>query len=131
MRIVISDPKTGKSYQAEVSKEHEAHIAGKKIGDRLDGGVLGAAGYQFEFTGGSDSSGFPMREEIPGQRKAAVLVSEGVGFHTKRSGERQRRMMRGNTFSADTAQVNAKVVAAGAAPLEQLFPKAEKKQEKK
>ncbi len=128
---MISDPKTGKSYQAELSKEQEAQIAGRKIGDKLDGGILGAAGYQLEFTGGSDGSGFPMREDIPGQRKVSALVTEGVGFHTSRNGERQRRMLRGNTYSQDMAQVNAKVVTAGATPLEQIFPKAEKKEEKK
>jgi len=131
MRIVISDPKSGKSYQAEVSKEQEAQIIGKRVGDPLDGGVFGAAGYQLQLTGGSDSSGFTMRVDIPGQRKVSALVTEGVGFHTKRGGERRRRVLRGNTYSPDIAQVNAKVITAGAAPLEALFPKAEKKEAKK
>jgi small subunit ribosomal protein S6e len=132
MRIVISDTKTGKSYQAEVPKDQEALIAGKRIGDKIDGGLVGAAGYQLEFTGGSDGSGFPMRADIPGQRKMPVLVTEGVGFHTKRDGERRRRVLRGNTYSADMAQVNTKVVAPGAVPLDQIFVKAEgEKKEKK
>jgi small subunit ribosomal protein S6e len=129
MRIVISDPKTGKSYQIEIQKDQEAVIVGKRIGDSLDGGLIGAAGYSLEFTGGSDTSGFPMRMDIPGNRKMAVLLSEGIGFYTKRKGERRRKMIRGNIFSNDIAQVNATVVTAGATPLDQLFGK--KEEEKK
>jgi len=132
MRIVISDPKSGKSFQSEVSKEQEAQIVGKRIGEKLDGGIVGAAGYQLEFTGGSDSSGFPMRIDIPGQRKVSALITEGVGFHTKRRGERRRKMVRGNTFSSETMQVNAKVLTSGSQPLDQIFVKAEgEKKEKK
>jgi len=132
MRIVISDPKSGKSFQSEVSKEQEAQIVGKRIGEKLDGGIVGAAGYQLELTGGSDGSGFPMRSDIPGQRKISALITEGVGFHTKRSGERRRKMVRGNTYSSDIMQVNAKVATPGATPLDQIFVKAEgDKKEKK
>jgi len=127
MRIVISDPKSGKSFQAELSKEQQVLVIGKRMGEVIDGGMFGAAGYQLELTGGSDSSGFPMRKDVPGQRKASLLVTEGVGFHTKRSGERRRKMLRGNNFTADTAQVNTKVVTAGATPLDQIFVKAEEK----
>ena len=131
MRIVISDPANGKSYQAEVSKDQETHIIGKRISERIDGGIVGAAGYSLELTGGSDDSGFPMRMDIPGSKKIRVLVTEGVGFHTKRKGERRRRMFRGNNYSADTVQVNAKVISAGQTPLDQIFVKSEKKEEKK
>jgi small subunit ribosomal protein S6e len=132
MRIVISDPKSGKSFQSEVSKEQEAQIVGKRIGEKLDGGIVGAAGYQLELTGGSDGSGFPMRVDIPGQRKVSALITEGVGFHSKRKGERRRRMTRGNTYSSEIIQVNAKVTTPGATPLDQIFVKAEgEKKEKK
>jgi len=127
MRIVISDPKSGKSYQSELTKEQQVNVVGKKMGEVMDGGTLGAAGYQLELTGGSDSSGFPMRMDVSGPRKASLLVTEGVGFHSKRSGERRRRMLRGNTFTTDTAQVNSKVVTAGGTPLDQIFVKAEEK----
>jgi hypothetical protein len=36
-------------------------------------------------------------------------------------------MLRGNTFTTDTAQVNSKVVTAGGTPLDQMFVKAEEK----
>ncbi|MGV8085215.1 MAG: 30S ribosomal protein S6e [Candidatus Bilamarchaeum sp.] len=130
MRIVISEPGTGKSYQAEIPKDKEPLFSGKKIGDELEGNLIGAAGYVLQLTGGSDGSGFPMREEISGAARKQVLTSEGVGFKPSRNGERKRRYLRGNTYSAEIAQVNAKVKTAGATPLEQLFPKKETKEKK-
>jgi small subunit ribosomal protein S6e len=129
MRIVISES-SGKSYQVELPKDKEAIIAGKKLGDELDGNVVGAAGYTLELTGGSDGSGFPMRVEVHGSARKQILTSDGVGFNATESGERRRKYVRGNTYSAEIVQVNAKVKTPGPSPLEQLFPKAEKKETK-
>jgi small subunit ribosomal protein S6e len=126
MRIVISDTASGKSYQVELSKEQEANVVGKKIGDELDGNLLGAPGYVLELRGGSDGSGFPMRREVYGAAKKNILTTKGVGFHAKRKGERKRRYVRGNTYSAEIVQVNMKVKKAGPSPLDQLFKKEEK-----
>jgi small subunit ribosomal protein S6e len=129
MRIVISES-NGKSHQAELPKDKESVIAGKKIGDEIDGNLIGAAGYVLKLTGGSDGSGFPMRVEVHGAAKKQILISDGVGFKASRGGERKRRYIRGNTYSSEIVQVNASVQTAGAAPLDQLFPKAEKKEKK-
>jgi len=126
MRIVISEPKSGKSYQAELAKDKEAQIIGKKIGASLDGNLVGAAGYTLELTGGSDASGFPMKPDTQGSARKFSLMSKGVGFKDAQKGERKRKHIRGNAYSTEIAQVNAKVTAAGPTPLEQLFPKVEK-----
>jgi len=128
MRIVISETSSGKSYQAELPKEKEANIVGKKIGDELDGNLVGAAGYMLEMTGGSDNSGFPMRQEVYGTAKKTILTTRGVGFYTTAKGQRRRRYIRGNTYSSDIIQVNTKVKTPGATPLDQLFKKEEKKE---
>ena len=83
-----------------------------------------------KLTGGSDGSGFPMSEEVHGSAKKLILTSDGVGFNATRSGERRRKYVRGNTYSTEIVQVNTMVKTAGASPLEQLFPKAEKKEKK-
>ncbi len=129
MRIVISES-NGKSHQTELPKDKESVLAGKKIGDELDGNLVGAAGYTLKLTGGSDGSGFPMREEVHGSAKKMILTSDGVGFHATHNGERRRKYVRGNTYSTEIVQVNASVKTAGASPLDQLFPKAEKKEKK-
>jgi len=124
--MVIADPANGKSYQVELDKDKEAHVSGKRIGEELDGNLVGAAGYILELTGGSDDSGFPMRVEVHGPAKKAILTSKATGFNAKEKGQRKRKHVRGNTYSTEIVQVNAKVKKAGTAPLEQLFPKQEK-----
>ncbi len=131
MHLIISDTKTGKSYKAEVPKDKEAEIIGKKMGDRIDGGVIGAAGYELELTGGSDDSGFPMRDDVAGSKKMKVLLTKGVGFHAKKKGARRRKMIRGDTYSSEITEVNAKILKAGPASLDELFKKEGKAEEKK
>lgn len=133
MKIVISDPKSGKSYGVEVPKDKESAIIGKKIGDALEGGQFGAEGYSLGITGGSDLAGFPMRRDVSGPRRVGVILSSGTGYRRSGKGGRAKRNVRGNIISDQIMQVNAKVAQAGPKPLEELFPKAagEKKEEKK
>ncbi|MFA5077629.1 MAG: 30S ribosomal protein S6e [Candidatus Micrarchaeia archaeon] len=131
MKAVISDPKTGKSYQSELDKGRETALAGKKIGEKVDGGSIGLAGYSLEVRGGSDTSGFPMRKDISGTRKIAAILSGGTGYRPHMKGVRKKKTVRGNTISADTVQVNLKILEYGSAKLEELFPPKEKKEEKK
>ena len=130
MRIVVSDTKTGKTYQKELPKEMEANIVGKKIGDELDGNLIGMAGYKIALTGGSDTSGFPMRKDIAGQRKMRALLSGGTGFNPTENGERRKKLIRGNTFSAEIIQVNAKITGGEGQALDQIFPPAKKDDKK-
>jgi len=133
MKIVISETETGKSYQTELEKGKIGALLGKKLGEKLEGGLVGAAGYELEITGGSDLSGFPMRKDVSGPRRTDVLLSGGVGYRVKNKGARAKKLVRGNTISDQIYQVNTKVVKKGVKPLEELFPKAAgaKKDEKK
>ena len=131
MQIIISESKSGKSYKVDIPKDKEAELVGKKVGDRIDGGVFGAAGYELELTGGSDDSGFPMRTDVAGSRKIKALLTEGTGFHAKEKGQRRRKIVRGDTYSSEITQVNAKVIKAGPVSLDELFKKEEKEEEKK
>jgi len=130
MQIIISESKNGKSYKVDIAKEKESDIIGKRIGDKIDGGVFGAAGYELELTGGSDDSGFPMRGDVTGSRKMKALISDGTGFNAKEKGQRRRKIVRGDTYSPEITQVNAKIVKAGPVSLDELFKK-EKEEGKK
>ena len=130
-KAVISDPKTGKTYQTEVPKDREGAIIGLKVGDALDGAAVGAAGYKLQVTGGSDKDGIPMRPDVSGGRRAYVVISSGPGVRTKEKGERRRKAVRGGVVTAEIAQLNTKVTEAGGKPLEELFPVKEKKEAKK
>jgi len=130
MKLVVSDPKTGKTYQTEIQKDKETALIGLKIGDAFDGGLAGASGYKLMVTGGSDKEGFPMRKDVRGSRRKGIFISSGTGIKHGESGERKKKAVRGNTISDQTMQVNTKVVEYGEKKLEELFP-SKKKEEKK
>ncbi|MFH1285326.1 MAG: 30S ribosomal protein S6e [Candidatus Micrarchaeota archaeon] len=131
MRIVISDPKTGKSYQAELPAEKESSLVGLKIGDAMEGALVGAAGYKMQITGGSDKEGFPMRSDVSGTRRIRILIAGKPGFRAKEHGIRKRKAVRGNVVSDAIAQLNTIITEAGATPLEQIFPPKPKKEGEK
>lgn len=131
MKLVVSDPKTGRTVQVDVPEDKRLLLSGKKLGEEVSGDDFGLAGYALKLTGGSDNSGFPMRQSISGTRKVKSLVSTGPGFNPKRHGERRKKMFRGNTYSVDITQVNAIVSKQGAKSLDEMFPKAEKPAEEK
>lgn len=110
MKIVVSDPETGKAQTIEVDEEKAKLLVGLKIGDTFDGRIVGLKGYKLMVTGGSDSDGFPMRPDVHGLRRKKILVSGGVGFNPRRRGERRRVYVRGNVVGADIAQLNVKIV---------------------
>ena len=128
-KIVVSDPKTKKSYQKAVDQK-ESQLLGKKIGDRIKGDVVGLSGYELQITGGSDSDGFPMRLDVEGMARKKLLVTGGIGFHSRKKGERKRKSIRGNTVSQSVAQINTKIVAYGSTPVDKVLAKpAEEKKE--
>lgn len=104
-------------------EEKKFHFEGMKIGDIIKGGLIGFPNYEFEITGGSDASGFPMRKDVHGPVKKRILVSKrGIGYKPKRKGQKRRKMVRGNEISYDMTLLNLKVVKYGEA---ELFKKSE------
>jgi len=126
MKLVIGDPKTSKTYQMELKKELQVHLIGKKINQTIEGDLIGLPGYQLKITGGSDTTGIPMRSDVEGIQKKKILLSSGPGYKPKEKGIRKRKSVRGNTISADIIQVNLKVQVAGPKPLEELIPQTPK-----
>ncbi len=130
MKIVISEPTTRKAYQIEVDNTKTTSIMGKRISEDISGDLIGLNGYTLKITGGSDSSGFPMRPEIPGSARRALLLGGSPGFHPKINGQRKRKLVCGNAVSQSITQLNVKVVKAGEKKLEEIVPAKEKKPEK-
>jgi small subunit ribosomal protein S6e len=86
---------------------------GRSIGETVDGGAVGLDGYELTLTGGSDTAGRPMREDVAGPNLKAVLLTGGTGFNPTRDGERKRVTVRGREVSEDTRQINAKITDRG------------------
>ena len=135
-----TDPTSkGKSYSVEIKGSNYNHFLGKKIGDVVDGQFVGDGdqsllGYKLQITGGSDKTGTPMRSDIAGGNRQAVLVSKGIGYKAQKlvkkkgdtyrytyDGIRKRRYFRGNTINQDTRQLNLKVVDSGKKSLSDLL----------
>jgi len=126
-KAVINDPRDGKTYQTIVSGHHANSLIGRKIGDEFDGIFVGLPGYKLMISGGSDKSGVPMRVEIPGTARKKILISKSTGFHPKKKGQRRKKVIRGNTISAELSQVNMKITAFGSKDLPLLTNNEEKK----
>lgn len=109
-QVVISDPETGATYQREVEGQDANRFVGRELGDEVDGAAVGLDGFTLELTGGSDDTGRPMREDVPGSDLRELLLTGGVGYKPQRDGERRRITVRGRTVSDRTAQINATVV---------------------
>jgi small subunit ribosomal protein S6e len=131
-KVVVSDPKTGRAYNVDATGGAGA-IVGKRIGDEVDAGSLGLAGYKIKITGASDRTGTTAKKSIPGAGRKKLLLAGGIGFHPVMDGERRRKTVRANEITQDFVQINALVTAYGEKTLDELVPKAEgeKKDKKK
>ena len=123
-KLVISDPETGMSIQYELDDAKTNALVGKTIGEVVEGDVLGLPGYNLKITGGSDTSGFPIRPDVHGSGKKRVLIRGTPGFRPKRKGISKRKTVRGRELSPDISQVNMRVEEKGSTSLEELVMKA-------
>ena len=109
-KVIVSDPEEGKSKIVELEGARAVPLIGKRLGETLDGAVVGMSGHKLQITGGSDKDGFPMHPNVHGGVRVSVILSKGVGFHPKGKGQRQRKTLRGNVVTEDIVQVNTKVL---------------------
>ena len=126
-KVIVSDPETGVSKAVEVEGSRAVPLIGKRIGETIDGSVVGLSGHKLQITGGSDKDGFPMRPNIHGGVRIRSILSGGVGFHSKRQGERRRKTLRGNVITEEIVQINIKIMEK---PKKAKKPKEVKKEEK-
>jgi len=109
-KVVISDPKTGKAEQVEVKGEEALRLVGLRIGDVIDGSIIGKPGVKLKIKGGSGRAGEPMRPDVHGGVKKYVLLSGPPGFHPRERGERRRKLVRGNVITEEIVQINTVIV---------------------
>jgi len=109
-KVIVSDPADGTSQSVELEETQAVPLIGRKLGEVIDGVAVKLSGYKLKITGGSDKDGFPMRPDIHGGVRVGAILSEGVGFHSSRKGERKRKTLRGNVITDAIVQLNMKVV---------------------
>ncbi len=93
-----------KAWQVVVDDKVASKLLGLKIGDEIDGSIVGLSNVKLRITGGSDATGIPMRPDVPGPVKKRVLLSGPPGFHPRLKGERRRKVVRGNVISDGTVK---------------------------
>jgi len=119
VRVVISDPKSGKAYQVAV--KDSTKLLGRRIGDVIEGDAFGMPGFKLKITGSSDKEGFPMRADLPGSRRRKILLTGGVGYHPDVPGCRRRKSIQGRDISQSVGQINVKVVDYASRPVEEVL----------
>ena len=129
MKLVIGNPKTGKSYQMETNEAQDKTLIGKKIAEQIEGHAYGLAGYTLQITGGTDKQGFPMRQDVHGSTRKSILVGPSTGMQkSKRKGYRRRKTILGNTITENMAQINLKVTIAGDKDIDAILGKKQDEQ---
>lgn len=123
MKIVYSDKKTGKSAQMEVHPDVAGLLVGKRIGDTIEGDVIGLPGYKLKIVGGADTSGFPMNRHVQGSAKVGIFRNS----IKKKVKTVRRKTVVGGRISTDTAQINTFIMEYGSKPIEEIFIDKEKK----
>ncbi|TRM83231.1 30S ribosomal protein S6e [Sulfolobus sp. F3] len=98
-----------KSVQISIDQNKASSLIGSKIGDIIDGSLVGIPA-KLKITGGSDNSGFAMRFDVTGSAKRKILLSGPPGFYPEEDGQRRRRTVRGNMISQDVVQVNTIII---------------------
>ncbi|MEM0121028.1 MAG: S6e family ribosomal protein [Thermoprotei archaeon] len=97
-KVVISY-KDGNAETVNVSGQSAANFIGLKIGDKVDGSLIGKSEYDIIITGGSDFAGFPLQRNIQGGGLVKVLLKD-------KNGIRKRVLRRGSTITESTVQIN-------------------------
>ena len=108
-KIVVSDPKIGKSINKEIKDKSAQTLLGMKIGQEIDATIVDIDG-TLKITGGSDKVGFPLRADVHGSAKNNILLTAGVGFRSKVKGMQKRKIVRGSMISDETYQINTVLV---------------------
>ncbi len=124
-KVIVSDPMSGASKVLELEEARASPFISKKLGETLDGAVVDLPAHKIQLMGGSDKDGVPMRSNVHGGVRRAVVLSSGAGFKAKEKGQRKRKVVRGDIITDEIVQINAKIVErpAGATPLAKPAPK--------
>ena len=109
-KIIVSDSETGKSKSVELEGPKAVPLVGLKLGDSVDGSVVGMSGVKLKITGGSDKDGFPMRPDVHGGVRVGIILTGGIGFQPQEKGQRQRKTIRGNVITEEIVQINMKTL---------------------
>jgi small subunit ribosomal protein S6e len=122
-KVIVSDPEAGTSKVVELEDARAAPFIGRRVGETIDGSIVDLPAHKVLITGGSDKDGVPIRGNVHGGVRRAVVLSGGAGFAPKKKGERKRKTVRGSTLTDEIVQINMKIVEKPGAKAAEAKPK--------
>ena len=125
-KVIVSDPQVGTSKVVELEEARATPLIGRKLKETLDGAIVDLPAHKVQILGGSDKDGVPMRVDVHGGGRRAVVLSSGAGFSPKRKGDRKRKTVRGSTITDEIVQINIKIVDRPASAIKGSETKTEK-----
>lgn len=87
-----------------------------KLGDEVSGDNFGFGleGCTFKITGGSDSTGFAMKQGVLTKNKKKLLLAPGsTGYRAKREGTHMRKTVRGCVIGKEITSLNLVLISRG------------------
>ena len=140
IQLVINDASTflgtGITTKFDIKEEARKTILyGKKIGEEIDGSLLGFPGYKFQIRGGSDIAGFPHIKGIPGPALKNIFRSGPPGYRPRKyriekktggykiinlKGVKIKKTVRGEELSERTRQVNLIILERSGKAIEEM-----------
>jgi small subunit ribosomal protein S6e len=126
MAYKVNVSHNGKTAKVETDNEE---LIGITIGSTIEGKQISPnfEGYELLITGTSDKAGFPGLPDVKGQALKKIILKKGRGMKNNTEGLRLRKTVRGNEISADTVQINLKVLKEGSKKFAELLPVKEEK----
>jgi len=129
MKLHVGYPATGCNKTIDIDEENKLRcFFEKKLGQEVEVDSLGGEfkGYVFKITGGSDKSGFPMKQGVLTNTRVQLLIEKGgLGYQRwrGRKGERRRKSVRGCIVTNDIAALNLIILKKGEKDIEGLTTK--------
>ena len=136
IQIIINDKETGVSAKFDFENiEVKRALMGKKIGDIVEGELIGFPNFMFQIRGGSDLAGFPHIKGVPGIALKKILKSGPPGYRPKKikvekktggyriinlKNVKKKKSVRGEELSEWTRQVNMVILERKGKPIEEL-----------
>jgi len=119
MKLHIGNPFTGCNAVIAIDDDNKLRcFYDKKVSQEVAADTLGSEfkGYVFRIIGGTDKSGFPMKQGVLTNSKVSLLIHRGtIGYQKWRGkkGVRRRKTVRGCIIGPDIAALNLTVVKKG------------------
>jgi len=124
MKLNIANPEAGtqKTFDLDDDKAVQ-RLVDKRIAQDFEGSLLGDKyeGYVFRITGGHDKQGFPMKQGVLVNNRVKLLLARGDSGYQSwrgRTGERNRKSVRGCIVGSDISVLNLIIVQKGKEELE-------------